>query len=141
MKNCASIAEMKAAQKNMKQEALGQSKWGKFTDWWKNKAEPWLTKRFSELNALLCKISLPSMKAILVLAVLVYLSNNGVLDEMPNVKWMLDCTVRLVEVIFGAFRWIVEQVIGVLDSQVVDTIDIFGINELLSNFMKHIFGM
>ena len=81
------------------------------------------------------------MKAILVLAVLVYLTNRGVLDEMPNVKWLVECSVRLIEVIFGAFRWIVKQIIGVLDSQIVDTIDIFGINELLSNFMKHIFGM
>ena len=141
MKNGASIAKMKAVQKSMKQETIVKSKWGKFSEWWKNKAEPWLEARFAELNKLLCNIRLPSMKTILVLVVLVYLSNSGALEEMPNVKWMIECSVRLIEVIFGAFRWLVEQVIGMLDSQIVETIDIFGINELLSNFMKHIFGM
>ena len=141
MKNNASIAEMKAAQKCMKQEALGQNKRGKFSDWWKNKAEPWMEERFKELNAVLCNIRLPGMKSILVLVILVYLANSGALDEMPNVKWMVECSVRLIEVIFGAFRWLVEQVVGILDSKIVETIDILGINELLSNFMKHIFGM
>jgi len=141
MEKNTSIAAMKVAQKEHKQEALSKSKWGKFTNWWTTKAEPWLEARFNELNVAFSKIRLPSMRSILVLVVLVYLANSGALDEMPNVKWLVECSVRLIEVIFGAFRWLVEQVIGMLDSNFVDAIDILGLNELLSNFMKHIFGM
>ena len=141
MEKNVSVAEKKVADYNMKQEALGRNKSEKFCDWWKNKAKPWMAARFAELNKMLCNIKLPSMKTILVLVALVYLANTGALDEMPNVKWMVECSVRLIEVVFGAFRWLVETVIGMLDSQIVETVDIFGINELLSNFMKHIFGM
>jgi len=140
MKNT-SIAAMKDAEKNKKQETLGQSKWGKFGNWWNTKAEPWMCERFKELDKVLSNIHLPSMKTILVLVVLAYLANSGALDEMPNVKWMVECSVRLIEWIFGAFRWLVEQVINMLDSKFVNIVDIFGINEMLSNFMKMIFGM
>ena len=139
MEKNTSIAAMKAAKMNEKQ--IDQGKWNKFGNWWKNKAKPWMEARFKELNAVLCNIRLPSMTSILVLVALVYLANSGALDEMPNVKWLVECSVRLIEVIFGAFRWLVEQVIGMLDSKMVEVIDIFNINEMLSNFMNHIFGM
>ena len=141
MENNASIAEMEVLQKSKKQENLGQSKWGMLSGWWKKKAKPWMKARFNELNKLLCNIRLPSIKTILLLVVLVYMANSGAMDEMPNMKWLVECSVRLAEVIFGAFRWVVEQVIGMLDSNIVENMDIFGITDWLSNFMKYIFGM
>lgn len=138
MENKVTIAEMKAAGKIKNQEKFEQNKFG---TWWKNKAEPWLEECFKNLNVALCSIRLPRLSTILALAVLVYMAKNGALDEMPNAKWMVECCVRAMELVFGAFRWIVEQVIQVLDSEFVNIIDIFGLNEVLSNIMKAIFGM
>ena len=136
MEKKVTIAEMKAVSE--KPEKFEQSK---FMDWWEDKAEPWLGECFKNLNAALCSIRMPRLSTILILAILVYMTNNGALDEMPNAKWMVECCVRVMELVFGAFRWIVEQVIHLLDSEFVNTIDILGLNEILSNIMKAIFGM
>ena len=139
MEKTNTIAAMKVAKHNQEQETVKQSKFG---NWWKTKAMPWLTDAFSQVDMALRRIRLPSLRTILVLAILVYMANDGALENMPNTQWLVECSVRLIECIFGAFRWLVELfVVEVLDSKLIDAIDIFGIFELLSNFMKTIFAL
>lgn len=125
MEKTNTIATMKALEHNRK-----QSKFGK---WWKTKAWPWLKDK------VISKI--PSLRTILLLVILVYMANNGALKDMPNTQWMVECAVRLIEWIFGVFRWVVELFVGLLDSKFIDILDILGIFELLSNFMKMIFAL
>lgn len=136
MENKKTIAELKVP-KDKNHETRGQ----KFVKWWKNKAMPWIRARFEKLNSLGRDSHPTRLSTVLVLAILVYMTNNGEFDDMPNAKWMVECCVRVMEYIFGAFRWIVEHLIHVLDSEFVNIIDIFGLNEILSNIMKAIFGM
>ena len=133
MEKTNTIAAMKVANQNRKQS--------KFGNWWKTKAMPWLMDVFNQINMAMSKIRLPSLRTILLLVILAYMANNGALKEMPNTQWLVESSVRLIEGIFGAFRWIVEMVVEMLDSQFVDAIDIFGIIEFLSNIVKTIFAL
>lgn len=103
--------------KEVKKSAV--SEWRKFTSWTKNVAFPWISEKGkSALNAVkginirLPKLGKINWVGILVIVVLANMADNGMLDEIPNLKWFVETTVRLLEWIIGLLReflkWLIE---------------------------------
>lgn len=132
---------MEVLQKSNTQEALGQSKIYKFKNWYKNKVLPVQKKAVASVKKAFKKIPCLNWGAILVLVILSYMAQKGIMDDMPNIKWLLESTVRLVDWLFGLIRSICEWTIGVLDSEVANATDFFGIMEKFVNWMKGIFAL
>ena len=132
---------MEVLQASYAQENLRRNKSNKFKNWYKNKVLPVLKKAVASVKKAFKKIPCLNWGAILVLVILYYMAQKGIMDDMPNIKWLLESTVRLVDWLFGLIRSICEWAIGVLDSEVANATDFFGIMEKFVNWMKGIFAL
>ena len=97
------------------QECLGQRKWWKLKDSFEEKAWPRLQQAGSSVFATgrtagkrIARAKI-NWLAILAIVVLVYMAQNGMMDSMPELKWLIESTVRLIEWAIGLvhkfFRW------------------------------------
>ena len=138
MKNSTTMPGLKVAQKSEKQEALGRSKYYKISNWAKTKAWP-LVKKVADkvcqgakaLGRSLSKIRI-NWVAILALVILANMAKNGVMDDMPNLKWLLESAMRLIEWGIGLLRNMLKWVMDLPG---------LGIFEWFENWVKGIFAL
>lgn len=139
--NNVAIAKMVANEENMSQEALGQNKWFRFTNWTKTKAFPWMKEKAKKVDSAVknIDIKLPRIRiswvTILAVIILATMAKNGMLDEMPNLKWLLETTIRMVEWLIGVVRSLLEWVIE------LPTPKFFGIGEMFQDWMRNMFAI
>ena len=121
-------------------EVAMPNKWQKFQDWSKTKLFPWLNKTGNSIvNALeafgrrLLKIRV-SWVAILAFVILASMAQNGNLDKMPELKWLIESSVRLIEWFVGLIRQFIKWTI---DFPKLD----FGIFEMFNEWIKEIFAV
>ena len=88
-------------------EVVLPNKWQKLSDCSKTKLFPWLNKAGNSfVNALeragrrLLRVRI-NWLAILAFIVLSYMAEKGMLDQMPEVKWLIESSVRLAEWFVG----------------------------------------
>lgn len=141
MEKNSAIAAMKIAQKPHTQEALGQRKWYKFKNWYQTKALPVLKNALASVGKAIKNMPGLNWGAVLVMVVLAHMAKNGIMEDMPNIKWLVESTVRLIDWCFGLIRGLFEWVVGTAESELFSITDIFGILEMLTNWMKEIFAL
>ena len=138
MENNTTMPTLNVAQKSVKQEALGQSKGYKISNWVKTKLCPFVKTAMEnvwhEAKALgrsLSRVHI-SWLAILALVILANMAKNGAMDDMPNLKWLLESTMRLIEWGIGLLRNLLKWVF-----------DLSGLNifDWFENWVKTIFAL
>lgn len=110
MENNTIMPTLNVAQKSVKQEALGQSKGYKISNWVKTKLCPFVKTAMEDvwqeakaLGRSLSKIHI-NWVVILALVILANMAKNGAMDDMPNLKWLLESAMRLIEWVIGLLR-------------------------------------
>lgn len=138
MQNNTTMATLKVEQKSEKQEALGRSKYHKISNWAKTKLWPlvkkWADKVWQCAKALersLSKIHI-NWLVILALVILANMAKNGAMDDMPNLKWLLESAMRLIEwgigLVCNLLKWVMD-------------LPGLGIFEWFENWVRDIFAL
>lgn len=138
MEKSTTIATLKATQKREKQEALEQSKYYKIINWAKTNVWPLVKMTADKIlqgaDALcrsLSKVRI-SWLAILALVILANMAKNGMMDDMPNFKWLLESAMRLIEWGIGLLRNLLKWVMKFPG---------FGIFEWFENWVASMFAL
>lgn len=141
MQNNTTMATLKVEQKSEKQEALGRSKYHKISNWAKTKLWPVIEKAASNIchGAKALGRSLSSIHiswvAILALVILANMAKNGEVDNMPNLKWLLESAMRLIEWGIGLLRNLLKLAVDFMD------LPGFGIFDWFKNWVMNVFAM
>ena len=124
----------------MTQEMLGQSKWRKLQDSFKENTWPRLQRAgssvFSTSRTAGKRIARARINwlAIFAIVVLAYMAQNGMLDGIPELKWLIESTIRLMEWLIGLihkfFRWGLNLPVPKL-----------GVIEMLNKWLRAIFAL
>jgi len=112
----------------------------KFGKWWNTTAFPALKAETRSFFKAISRIRL-NWTGILILVILTYMAQNGVLEGMPGIKWIVESAVRLMEWCMGILKSFIGWFVTFLESKPVDTVDIFNIFEVMANFLRDIFGI
>lgn len=112
-------AMMKVLDSNGGKTSTANEKWHKFTSWTTDVAFPWILEKGKGVcNAVkgiairLPKFGKINWVGVLAIIILANMASNGMLDEMPNIKWLIETTIRLAEWLIGLLRefmkWLIE---------------------------------
>ena len=139
--NNTTMPTLKVAQENEKQEALGQSKCYKVRNLANTKVWPVIEKAVSKvcqgakaLGQSLSDIHI-SWVAILALVILVNMAKNGKMEDMPNLKWLLESAMRLTEWAIGMLRSLLKWAVDFMD------LPGFGIFDWFKNWVMNVFAL
>lgn len=134
-------AMMKVLDSKGGKTGTANEKWHKFASWTTNVAFPWILEKGKGVcNAVkgiairLPKFGKVNWVGILVIIILANMASNGMLDEMPNVKWLIETTVRLVEWLIGLLREILKCLIELPKFTLFDI-------EGLENWLRNMFAI
>lgn len=138
MENSTTMPTLKVGQKSETQDALGQSKYYKISNWAKTKVWPLIKKAADKvcqgakaLERSLSKIHI-NWVVILALVILANMAKNGAMDDMPNLKWLLESAMRLIEWGIGLLRNLLKWAVDFPG---------IGVFEWFENWVKNIFAL
>jgi len=112
----------------------------KFSVWWNTKVFPAIDKAFRNLFKMVCGIRI-NWTGILVLVILINMAQNGIMEDMPGIKWIVESAVRLIEWCFGILKSFISWFTNFLDSRFVNQMDILGILKWMANLLRDIFAV
>ena len=120
--------------------AMGKAKgaWQKSKDWANDKAKPWLKNvaapAFSKSMTVLARATKMTFVGCLALVILYMLAENGYMDGMPQLKWLISTEVRLVEWLISVFKSLIDFIVNDLPNP----LNLF---PGFQDWMEYIFGV
>ena len=139
--NNTTMPTLNVAQKSENQEALRQSKCYKVSNWAKTKLCPFVKTAMENvwqeakgLGRSISKIHI-NWVVILALVILANMAKNGAMEDMPNLKWLLESAMRLIEWGIGLLRNLLKWAVDFMD------LPGFGIFDWFKNWVMNVFAL